>query len=95
MVGPLVLCSNMLVQVSEVVAAVSTFTAVVKLLTAWLPVWGPGQLCGRLQVQGEEGGWGGTHTGGGLGGSSHTGGGLGGRGPAVELERGVVLALSG
>ena len=75
-VGPLVLGGNVLIQVSEVLAAVPAVVAGVGLL--WL-------LCGGLQPEGQEGQWGGSwDTGGGLG-SSCTGEGWEGWGADMSL----------
>ena len=101
--GPLVLGSDMLVQVPDVVTPVSAVVAIVSLLDAGLAAGGPVLLCGGLQVEGEEGRQGGSLTGGRPGGShtavrlgSYTGPGLGeAHGTARELDPGLVLKLFG
>ena len=100
--GPLVLGSDMLVQVPDVITPVSAVVAIVSLLDAGLAAGGPVLLCGGLQVEGEEGRQGSSLTGGRPGGS-HTAVRLGSYtapglvevyGAAGELDHGIVLELS-
>ena len=101
--GPLVLGSDMLVQVPDVITPVSAVVAIVSLLDAGLAAGGPVLLYGGLQMEGEEGRQGSSLTGGRPGGShtwvrmgSNTGPGLEEvHSAARELDHGVVLNLFG